>query len=415
MLLILMTGLCLSPCPRAQHVIREGHEDGPIRSQTIVIPYVFSSETRGFGVGLGGIHSPKYDPQSTYYGIGYFTDNGSSELILGAYNLKTPFSDRIYYRPFFNAAHMTQKRLYVDGNPDFPDGGAGSNESDPDNYIEENTYEATIDLPIRFTLPIGHFKDQPIHTYITENGILKENPSGATSINPLTSGQSSIIFRPYYRKIFSDVDELETLTFTLGYEHDNRDFAPNPHRGYLWKYTIEHDFDWLQHTRNWTSMEGQINGFVPLPNTSWAHQQTLALSFWSAYAPSYDVGSNDGRPPYFSGPTLGGIWRMKGYPSNRFHDKSAIYYGAEYRIMPEWQPLVGINALRSLDIKWWQFVLLAEVGRVAPSWDLSTLHSDMKWDAGLGFRCMFDKAVARVDLVGSQEQFSIIVMFGHSF
>ena len=150
---------------------------------------------------------------------------------------------------------------------------------------------------------------------------------------------------------------------------------------------------------------------------SWSRQQTLALSWWSAYSPSYDVGSldNTGKPPYFTGPTLGGFWRLRGYPSNRFHDKSAIYYGAEYRVMPEWQPFGGIDILDSLKIRWWQAVALVEAGRVAPEWSFETLHSDMKYDVGIGLRGMFDTGIGRLDFVVSEEAFSVVAMFGQTF
>lgn len=416
---ILTAALFLTSKPASgQYIIQEGDNEGPVRSGTIILPYAFSSETLGFGAGIGGSYSSTNNPQSLYYGTAYVTDNGSWLGLIGGHNLQTPFSQRLYIRPHISLTQKTHMRIYVDGNPDFiNEPPAGSNESSPDNYIEEDAYETTINLEFRYTLPWGHYKEDPIHTYITRNGILKENPSGAESINPLESGRSTILFNPFYRKVFTDVDELETLYFQFGFEHDNRDFLPNPHRGYKWNLNILHDFNFLQNTRNWTSLDGEFDIFIPLWETTWARQQTLALSCWSAYSPTYDPDREDnyGRPPYFAGPTLGGLWRLKGYPSNRFHDKAAIYYGAEYRIMPEWQPLGTIETLDPLMIRWWQFVLLAEIGRVAPEWDPKTLHSDMKYDAGIGIRGMFDKGIGRLDLVVSEEQVSIVAMFGHSF
>lgn len=402
---------------RAQHIILEGDEEGPQRSRTIVVPYAFSTETLGFGVGLGGTYGPQSQPQSLYYGTGYITDNGSWLAMLGGYNLQIPHSKRLYIRPYGIMAHYTQMRLYVDGNPDYPNERAGSNESSKDNYIEEDAHEGTADFEMRYILPWGHYRENPIHTYVTRNGILKENPSGAEHWNPLESGQSTAIFRPYYRKIFTDVEELETLYFEFAFEHDNRDFVPNPHRGYKWKAGIQHDPNWLDATRRWTSLEGEIDAFIPLPEASWIRQQTIALSWWSAYAPSFDPGSTelDGKPPFFTGPTLGGFWRLRGYPSNRFHDKSAIHYAAEYRIMPEWQPLGEIDLLDPLMIRWWQVVGLVEIGRVAPKWEFRELHTDMKYNFGAGIRGMFDKGIGRLDFVFSDEGLSIVAMFGQTF
>lgn len=401
----------------AQYTIREGMDGGEIKSHIIVVPYVFSSETLGFGVGLGGSYGPKSQPQSLYYATAYATDNGSAFLLLGGQNLLIPGLERLYIRPYISLGHLTHMRIYADGNPNYTDERAGSNESSKDNYIEENARDATVNLEMRYILPWGHYRDNSIHTYVTRNGTLKENASGAESINPLESGRSSILFRPYYRKQFTDVEEMETLYFQLGYEHDNRDYVPNPHRGYKAKAAISHDPDWLTNTRKWTSLEGEIDGFIPLWETSWSRQQTLALTWWSAYSPTYDPSSDDseGKPPYFTGPTLGGLWRLRGYPSYRFHDKSAIYYGAEYRVMPEWQPLGDIDLLDPLKIRWWQIVGLVEAGRVAPSWDLAELHTDMKYDFGIGLRGMFHTGVGRIDCVVSDEGTSFVAMFGQTF
>ena len=402
----------------AQYVIREGDEEGPIRSRTIILPYAFSSETLGFGVGLGGSYGPQSHPHSTYFGTGYVTDNGSSLFMVGGHNLRVPKLDRLFIRPYVLVSHETHMRIYAGrNNPADPTEIAGSNESSPDNYLDEDAKQAILDLEMRYTLPWGHFRENSIHTYVTRNGVLKENPSGAESWNPLESGQSILLLKPYYRKIFTDLEELETLYFQLGYEHDNRDYVPNPHRGYKLKGTIAHDPDLLDGTRNWTFVEGEIDGFIPLWDTSWSRQQTLALSWWAAYSPSYDASSLDvsGKPPYFVGPTLGGFWRLRGYPSNRFHDKSAIHYSAEYRIMPEWQPFGHIDLLDPLMIRWWQVVGLVEVGRVAPEWDFGTLHTDMKYDVGVGLRGMFDSGIGRLDFVVSEEAFSVVAMFGQTF
>jgi hypothetical protein len=402
----------------AQFIVRHGDEEGEIRRRTLFVPYVFSSETTGFGVGIGGSYAPTSQPQTTYYGTYYTTENGSWLGLLGGHNVKVPHLDRLYLRPYTLLTHQTQMRLYIgNNNPADPGERAGSNESDKDNYQEENVRDASLNLEMRYILPWGHFRNTAVHTYVTRNGILAENPSGGESWNPLESGQSTISFRPHYRKIFSDLEELETLYMELAVEHDNRDYNPNPHRGYTWKAGIQHDFNWLSNTRRWTSLEGSADGFLPMWDASWSRQQTLALSWWSSYSPSYDPDQpdNEGKPPFFTGPTLGGLWRLRGYPSNRFHDKAAVHYAAEYRIMPEWQPLGDIDLLDPLMIRWWQAVFLVEVGRVAPSWDFGELHTDMKYDVGVGLRGMFDQGIGRLDLVVSEEGFSVVAMLGQTF
>jgi hypothetical protein len=67
----------------------------------------------------------------------------------------------------------------------------------------------------------------------------------------------------------------------------------------------------------------------------------LALDFWTAYSPSWDHkpdGSIDHAPPPYTGSSLGGLWRMRDYPSQRYNDQAAIFYSAELRLIPEWNP-----------------------------------------------------------------------------
>ena len=75
---------------------------------------------------------------------------------------------------------------------------------------------------------------------------------------------------------------------------------------------------------------GEIEGF---------RQCVLALDFWTAYSPTWDVqadGTIAHRPPAFPAPRLGGLFRMRAYPSQRFSDKAAVYYAAELRMVPNW-------------------------------------------------------------------------------
>jgi hypothetical protein len=71
---------------------------------------------------------------------------------------------------------------------------------------------------------------------------------------------------------------------------------------------------------------------------------------------------------------------MRGYPSQRFNDKAAVYYSAELRLIPRWNPFERWDWIQKyVGIRWLQLVPFAEIGRAAPSWNIKTLHSDMKW------------------------------------
>jgi len=306
-LIILLMLLSQALETSAQYIVQEQGEETAPRSHTIILPYAFSTETLGFGLGIGASYKPKSYPHSLYYGTAYMTDNGSTMLMLGGSNLQIPGIKRLHIRPKFINSYFTHLRVYVDDPASPSPEGAGSNESRADDFLDEEANETILDLELRYTLPWGHYLAGPVHTYTTRNGLLVENPGGAISWNPLESGRSTLLFIPYFRKQFTDVDELETLFFELGYEHDNRDFSPNPHKGYRINAGIAHDPDWLNNTEQWTTLRGEADGYIPLWDTSWSRQQTLALSVWSAYAPSYDPNSPDnaGKPPYFTGPDPG--------------------------------------------------------------------------------------------------------------
>jgi hypothetical protein len=96
---------------------------------------------------------------------------------------------------------------------------------------------------------------------------------------------------------------------------------------------------------------------------------------------------------------------MRGYPEGRFNDRSAVYYGAEYRHIPDWNPLKDIGWLnrRNAHVQWLQYVAGLELGRVADEFDLATLHSEMKIGGLLGLRAMVNTLVVRADVGISDE------------
>ena len=106
---------------------------------------------------------------------------------------------------------------------------------------------------------------------------------------------------------------------------------------------------------------------------------------------------------------------MRGYPQNRFHDRSVIYAAAEYRYTLDWNPLADISWLKFLHTDWLQLVGFAEGGRVANEYDFSELFSDWKVDAGFGIRAMMAGGVVRLDIGASEEGANAWVMFGQPF
>ena len=66
-------------------------------------------------------------------------------------------------------------------------------------------------------------------------------------------------------------------------------------------------------------------------------------------------------------------------------------------------------------VAWWQWVVFAEAGRVAPSWTFETLHKNMKFDLGVGVRGMVKGLIVRIDLAGSSESYGVSMMVSQPF
>ena len=108
---------------------------------------------------------------------------------------------------------------------------------------------------------------------------------------------------------------------------------------------------------------------------------------------------------------MSGMVEIEAPLASRFLSSSA-----ELRMIPDWNPFDRWTWLQQhVGIQWIQFVPFVEVGRVAPEWNAEELHSDMQWDAGLGFRIMAQKAVLRLDMGASDEGAAVWAMVGNPF
>jgi hypothetical protein len=148
----------------------------------------------------------------------------------------------------------------------------------------------------------------------------------------------------------------------------------------------------------------------------------VAINFWTGDTPSCEEGKNadrnieiSHRPPFYEGAPLGGFYRMRGYPIDRFNDQSVIYTTAEYRYTLKWNPIGKVSWLRFLQSDWLQMVGFVEGGRVANTYSLSELLSDWKVDGGFGLRAMLAGGVVRFDVGISDEGTNVWAMFGQPF
>jgi hypothetical protein len=391
----------------------------------LALPYAFYSDSFDLAGGVAGGGQGYYQDQLVFFAAGLGSTNGSGAGYFYLVDLQAPWVPRLFMTVDFSAGYYAQQRAYVQGNPAYANQQAGSNNSNANDYVEGSGWETWVDVVGKYVLPIGAGRKHPIQHYTLKGGLLVSEPSGGQAWNPLETGVSQARLRFFQRSQAIDGDEGDYAFRTNGLElsliYDNRDYPGNPSGGSFQSFTIAHDFDWFDSSGPWTDMELDLRKYFSVGQDSWFKQRVLAFDLWTAYSDSWDVTNVNGdvvvgdrTPPYF-GPTLGGFYRMRGYPENRFSDAAAIYYGGELRLTARANPLGKISWLKFADIDWMQFVVFGEAGRVANEYQVDKFVQDLKWDAGFGFRIMAQKAVLRLDVGFSDEGGAAWAMVGHPF
>ena len=297
----------------------KGHKDRVGEKNKKFIPYAFYNDTTDAAIAGAFVAQGYIQPQVNIVTNGFYSSNSSHNFFYLIQDLQTPFNDRIFLDVLgFNSEWGTIES-YRDGNPDFTDERAGSNDSDADNYIESEGSDNLFRLDFRYLLPIGHGKKQPIHQYVVEkNGLLVPgSESGGDSWNPLTSGRTFIEFKLFDRE--QDLKDkqnnkarLQTTAFSLGLEYDNTDYWRNPTYGSRQRIAITHDWGSNEEDgEEWTTIEAEYSKFFNLGSSESAYQRVIALNAWWIDTPSWDDSSvyngkeTFHRPPVYQGATLG--------------------------------------------------------------------------------------------------------------
>ena len=340
---------------------------------------------------------------------------------------KLPFTDRLYLSPVVSIGKYGKMKAYIDGNPAYPYEKAGANNSDEDNYVHKKAWDSFVDLNFEYVLPIGAGKTSPIRTFILENGLPVKGVTGGDTWNPFRSGVTALGLRPFYRYLSIDkygggTEHFETNGLKAYLEYDNTDFFQNPTKGSYQRVGITRDWGWFNSTDSWTVWEVELSKYFSLGSSRWFRQQVVALDFWTADTPTWETRTSNGkevirhRAPFYMGPTLGGVYRMRAYPRYRFNDKAAIYYSAELRLTPKWHPFANVHWVQKwLQWDYLQLVPFVEAGRVADEWSITKLNGNMKVDGGLGFRAYMRKLLIRLDIAFSNEGGGGSLWIGHPF
>lgn len=409
--------------PVSADKMTHSYDEESKQEQFHIIPFALDTEQLDFGLGIGFGWTGLQQGQAGLYGAGLYTTNDSYALFLRGSRFQ--IKDRLFLDATFINGRYKEQRAYIRHNPDFPDEQGGTNDSSESNFLSGPGRDDSFELDFYYVLPIGDGKTNIIKEYSLADGTLISSPSGGQAWNPRASGRTYIHLIPFYR---SQLYRLDTgdLTFNtngikLELEYDNRDFPDNPTTGSFQEFRVLRDLGYGDSSDSWTVFDVQFSKYISLGRTALARQRVIALNFWTADTPTWKEVQQGTttvirhRPPAYMGATLGGIYRLRAYPSDRFNDKSAIYYSAEYRFMPYANPLGRLSFLRAFDIDWWQFVGFVELGRVSPSWNMKEMHTDMQQSLGVGLRAMAMRSIVRLDVAASDESWQVYAMVGHPF
>ena len=416
----------------AEFIIHDVNNSNTQKSY-IILPYLFSSDTTGLTTGVAGILHGYYQPQMTMFAtafVGSMEDLGSEQArskgaIFGIRSYKPDFSKRTFINFLGSYAYYPNQRLYINGSNDSKQKlqSTNPNETTP---LQTHGYNNWFKLDFHYVLPIGDNETQALQTINLDKGIAIDNKKvGGT---PFYTGQTIIGTEFFYTKWTADKlledPSYNTNGVRVYIEHDNTDYPDNPSRGYNFKLRYSQDFGLSNSTQSWNSLDASYSHYFNLENFSWSRQNVIALNLWSAYSPSWEKDKKlhpenqnavieKHQPPMWEGARLGGWNRLRAYDSNRFSDKAAFYIGSEYRVIPKQNPLRSKKWM-PVNIDWFQLVLFAEAGRVAPDYN-SKLLQDMKSDIGFSLRALAAKVPVRFDMAFGSEGSSMWVMIEQPF
>ena len=397
----------------------------------VYIPYVFSTDSTGFAGGVGVIKQGFLQPQTTaiatlFYGAeqDIITNNqpdtaNFSGGFAALFNYLIPGTDRLFFSTIGMKSYFPKARYYIYDH---------GNNSDENDYVETSGDADFLYATLRYVLPMGDGLDNPEGHYVLKNGFAV-NREGYGGGKPFVTGRTGIGITGFYEhntfdnylpgspKSSDGLTKWNTNGLRFFVDHDNTDYDLNPSRGYQFKLQYSKDFGWGDSVQSWDFLEFKYNHYVDLPTFSFTQQNVLAMSFWTGYSFSWeredDLVIAAHRPPPWEGGRLGGMFRMRGYNTDRFSDKAVIYGTAEYRAILDWNPFRK-NKYIPVAVDWLQVVGFVEAGRVNDTYNTDLLQ-DMKFDAGISLRAMAAQIPVRLDLAYGDEGANFWVMIYQPF
>lgn len=394
----------------ADRLVRElGRENG--KPEPYIVPYGFTSETMGLVIGAAAGISGLPQEQSSLFATALVSNDGAAAIYAFFNNYQFSNNTHLFLDVGLGLGEFPQQKAYIDLLPPGNSPPAGSNDSSADDFVTTDGFSNWIEIDFKYVFDIGNAKSNPINIYTLSEGLLVGGASGGEVFNPFKSGRTYLQTTFFHHNRDYEINTgfpLSTTGIGFSFKYDNTDFPVNPSLGNILNVGIKYD-PGFNDNEPWSVAEFEYSTFFKLAKSAYAEQQVIALNVWTVDT------LTDSPPPHYYGVTLGGLYRLRAYPIERFHDNSAIYYSAEFRVIPKSDLLRNISFLEFANLEWWEIALFYEIGRVAPYWNLKELHSEMKSDIGISLRIMANHNIARLDFVWSEEDTAVWLMYGHPF
>lgn len=373
---------------------------------SFITPIIFREEDIGFGGGLA-LTDIDFRGQN-FQEFANITATYSAE---GQQNFRINWSKWLNHRQLANGGIIREERgrLYVRGGYSktltrrFFGFGSRSLKSMETSYTEELT---DVGAGIRLPLP------DPGGNWLARIGFDAQHHGLSTGrVTSVPSTNNAMLLPPAFPAAFADGDGVDQLWLTGRFGWDSRDSLAQAYQGNRLGVTVATTY---QSAGEWGSILGidgqQVFTMPPLFHRGRAGNEenpptdVLALGFF--------VQDTVGDLPFYSLPTLGGSRTLRGYIQNRFTDRAASHFSAEYRIN-----LIerGVAFTDTIRIERIGFALFYDGGTVAADFD--KLDNARYLDSyGFGLRFAFSReAVFRVDVGYGNEGSNLTIAFGNAF
>ena len=172
--------------PNATVKFSTTREENPKGSKNaLVLPYVFSSESMGFTLGVGGGTKGYGQEQLLVGGTVLASAEGAVAGVLGMWDYKMPWVNRLFISAIGSIGHYPNQRAYAF--PFYPLGSIrpGSNDSDADQYVETEGTDNWADFRFEYVLPLGSAKSSSMMDYQLKGGMLQSDTRKGKTITSI--------------------------------------------------------------------------------------------------------------------------------------------------------------------------------------------------------------------------------------